>query len=172
MLTHFYAINYQFLCYQIILVNTSLSYWWFLDVMWWSIQWLSAHVLYCGCINFQFSYIQYFLKNVLINVHHRSTLLQHLVQTSWLWSAFFLIVFFSLSGSGYDVFLASWCVFLCRCCAPAAAHSKHAHGPWWYEPNWTPPSASSRSQHALRGYGQWWPSSPTHAEPDEWTDAW
>lgn len=63
-------------------------------------------------------------------------------------------------------------LFFCLCCAPTAAHSKYAHGSWWHEPKWPPSSASSRSQHALWGYGQRRPSSPTYAEPDEWTDAW
>ena len=74
--------------------------------------------------------------------------------------------------TGQDVFIAGWCVFVCVCIALAATYSKHAHGPWWDEPKWTSPSASSRSHNALWGYGQRWPSSPTHAEPDEWTDAW
>lgn len=63
-------------------------------------------------------------------------------------------------------------LFFCLCCAPTAADSKYAHGSWWHEPKWPPSSASSRSQHALWGYGQRRPSSPTYAEPDEWTDAW
>lgn len=64
------------------------------------------------------------------------------------------------------------CVFVSVLCVPTATHSKHAHGPWWDEPKRTSPSASSRSQHARWGYGQRRPSSTTHAEPDERTDAW